>query len=350
MKTIMFAVGLALVVAGCSAPNDSRADHSRHGAPPASTTPDAPAASVAPPTPPAIELRDLPLGDPPQVSYLEGKQRLITPDQTVQLPRLPTQPSGVVPFAGGHLVADSSWFEGTNGLHLVRAGEVDHGWQQTYGCSAGSPVASSDGAHVAWVTLLCPESGEEGEGHLHRADAAGSSEATWPIGAGRGSVVGFLGDEVVFNRGFIDGAWVTDFVEAKRLGSVDRVVNVSTTGTSLIGQEGDRAQLMLAEDGTVRWRADSGHLQAFSPSGARVPALTRREVLVLDSEDGSVLTTLPLPARADTVVWETEDALLAVLSRRKRSAIVRLRLDGPAERATAVRRSLPHAPAFTLLG
>ncbi|WP_377321721.1 hypothetical protein ACFJIY_20990 [Pimelobacter simplex] len=307
----------ALALAGCSATGSGT-----------------PAAAPAHPTP--DPWADLPAGPAPAVPYVAGR-RYVGPDGTRRLPGGARGVSGVVPFAGGLLVADTSYFEGTNGLALVRRGRYDATWSPGGTCSSGVPVASPDGRHVAWTTVRCPESGDVGEGAVHRARTDGSGEVVRPTGPGLVQVVGFVGSDVVYDRGFRDGAWRTDFRGPPvRIPGVDRVVALSAQGL-LVGQRGDRARLVLDLRGKVRWRATAGDLSWFSPDGSRVLAVDGDRLRVLATGDGSVRAELTLPAGVDgsTVVWEGDRSLLAVAERGGRGAVVRLRLDGTAERTTA---------------
>lgn len=72
-------------------------------------------------------------------------------------------------------------------------------------------MTSVDGSYVAWVTLRCPESFDRSVGAVHRARADGSDEMTHSVGPGLANVVGFLERSVVYNAGFRDGAWITNF-------------------------------------------------------------------------------------------------------------------------------------------
>lgn len=118
-----------------------------------------------------------------------------------------------VPYAGGQLVTDDRWFEGTVGLHLMRDGREVAAW-----CSSGAPIRSAD--LVAWVTLVCPESGEIGATVLHRARVDGSHRVDQRLPrrtdtSGSVSLLRFRGDDLVYRS--IDGdVWRTDLVAPPR--------------------------------------------------------------------------------------------------------------------------------------
>lgn len=129
---------------------------------------DTPTTAAAPTTRPRPSLDDLPVGEPPGIGYVEH-QEYVEPDgrRTTLPPRLGV--SGIVPYAGGLLVADTRVFEGTVGLNLVRHGRV-----VATSCSAGVPTRT--GGWVTWLTGSCPESADFVRAELHRARSDGSSE------------------------------------------------------------------------------------------------------------------------------------------------------------------------------
>jgi hypothetical protein len=308
----------------------------------------APMARPATPPAPADPWADLPVGPAPAVPYVAGR-RYVTPERTWLLPRGPRGVSGIVPFTGGLLVADATYFEGTNGLARVRHGRRAGGSR----CAGGTPVASPDGRYVAWTTVRCPESADRSGGSVHRAAPDGSGETVRPIGPGLAQVVGFLGPEVVHNRGFQDGAWRSGYDgPATRIPGVDRVLDVSPRSGLLVGQRGDRARLVLDGHGTVRWRATTGDLSRFSPDGGSVLLVDGARLRVLRSADGSARARLDLPAGADpsSVVWEREQSLLTLVERAGRVAVVRLGLDGVTERATPTAPVRPGRASYVLLG
>lgn len=276
------------------------------------------------------------LGAGPAVPYVAGRW-YVAPDRRLRLPGGRRGISGSVPYDDGLLVADATWFEGSNGLSLVR-----HGRRLTVvRCSSGTPVASADGRYVAWSTVRCPESDDTSPSAIHRARADGTGEVVLPVGAGLVSPVGFLGHDVVYNLGFDGGAWVSDLSgPPRRIGAVSRVVDVDRHRRVLIGSRGDRASLVVRVDGTVLWRLDRGDLIAFSLDGGRVLALRDERLVVLRARDGSPLTTIDVPADVEawSVAWETGRTLLALQYDAGWVAIVRLHLDGRVERATAWRR------------
>lgn len=280
---------------------------------------------------------DVSVGRTPVVPYVRDHLYIARDHAERALPAGRRGVSGVVAFSGGLLVSDAVYFEGTNGVALVRRGELVGSWPSSGHCSSGKPVASADGRSVAWVTVPCPETEDRSAGAVHRAALDGTHEVTQPIGAGLAQVVGFLGRGLVYNLGFQDGAWITNFRDAPiRIPGVDRVAGLSEQTGLLIGQRGDRARLVVDARGAIRWRVPEGALVTFSPDGSKVLAVTGRRLSVLHGSDGSTVTVLDLPLGIDpwTAVWETNRTLLAVMKRAGRVAIVRMDLDGHLERTT----------------
>lgn len=280
---------------------------------------------------------DVSVGHPPVVPYVLDHRYITRHHAERALPAGRRGVSGVVAFSGGLLVSDTAYFEGTNGVALVRRGERVGSWPSSGHCSSGKPIASADGRFVAWVTVRCPETDDRSVGAVHRAAADGTHEVTQPIGAGLAQVVGFLGPGLVYNLGFQDGAWITDFRDTPiRIPGVDRVAGLSEQTGLLIGQRGDRARLVVDARGAIHWRVPAGSLVTFSPDGSKVLAVTGRRLSVLRGSDGSPATVLDLPRGVDpwTAVWETNRTLLALMKRAGRVAIVRMDLDGHLERTT----------------
>lgn len=304
-------------------------------------------AALAPPAPASLD--DLPVGPAPAVAYVDRGTYVDPHGRRTPLPD-ERGISGVTPYDGGFLVSDSTWFERSNGLELVRAGRPVPGWFPARRCSSGTPAASDDGRYVAWVATLCPESGLTGPGQVHRARTAGTGEVTEPLGS-QSSVVGFLGHRVVYVESTPGRVLVTDFDEPpRRIPRLDSVVDIDEQHGRLIGVRGDRARVVVDLDGRVLWRSQHGSLGSFSPRGERLLAWRPQRLTVLDADDGSVVTTLESPSRwATSTAWEDEEHLLVVAARGGRSAVVRLGLDGTVERTTPVVAERPGDPPYLLL-
>ncbi|RJS46832.1 hypothetical protein [Nocardioides cavernaquae] len=281
---------------------------------------------------------ELEKGVPPRIPYIQD-DRYVTPSGPgLDLPTGRRGVSGVARFSGGLLLSDATYFEGTNGIALVKDGARVRSWPSAGHCSSGGPIGSADGEYVAWVTVRCPESEDTSVGAVHVARVDGTGEVTQPVGAERVAVVGFLGRSVVYNTGFIRGAWITSSDgRPRRIPGVDTVQAVSPATGDLIGQVADRAHLVLDGDGEVLWRAPTGGLVSFSPDGTKVLGIVAPGRLsVLHSRTGDAATTIDMPRGADleSVVWETERTLLTLLRCDGAVAIVRVHLDGHIERAT----------------
>jgi hypothetical protein len=296
---------------------------------------------------------DLPVGRPPQIPYVRGRRYITPQGPDAALPADERGVSGVIPFSGGILVSDATYFEGTNGLAIVKDGSRVESWPSGRHCSSGTPVATTDGRYAAWVTVRCPETTDRSIGAVHRARTDGSVELAQPIGPGLANVVGFLGRRVVYNRGFQDGAWVTDLQgRPRRIPGVDRVWAVNQATGSFIGGLGDRMRVVVDADGAVRWRVRAGSLVAFSPDGTQVLAVqTRRKISVLNARDGSKVEQVDLPVGVGVfdTVWETNGTLLMLMQHKGSVAVVRVRLNGRIERTTpAVRLDGGLSPYVTI--
>lgn len=283
----------------------------------------------------------LPVGDAPRIPYVAGR-RYVTPSGDDEwLPRGGRGVSGVVRFAQGLLVSDAIYFEGTNGLDLVVDGKRVQSWPGSRHCSSGRPVASTRHGRVAWVTVRCPESADRSIGALHLAYADGSGQISQPVGAGLFAIVGFLGNQIVYNAGFTGGAWTTNLPgAARRIPGIDSVRDVGGEIPWLIGQRGDRANLVVDVDGDVQWRFHAGTLLAFSSDTERVlGVVSKHELAVLAVDDGHPLARIEVPVGLDAwaTVWETDKSMLSLVQQDSSVAVVRVWLHGVIERVTSPR-------------
>ncbi len=127
---------------------------------------------VTPSSPPTSEPPAL---RPPRVGYVDGRRLRLPDGSSVALPG-PWRVSSVTPYAGGYLVTDDRIFEGTVGMHRLDAdGSLLESWTST-----GPALPSRDG-RVAWVSLVAPESGQEGPTLLHVDAVAGGAERTQEV-------------------------------------------------------------------------------------------------------------------------------------------------------------------------
>lgn len=351
-RAVALAVGV-LLVAGCSGSPDGAASST------VSPSTDSPAVgestSVAPTVAAADDAdswTDLAQGPAPQIPYVAGN-RVVTPRREVTLPMRGRGISGVVAVAGGFMVADAIFFEGTNGVHLIRHGSQVTTWPSAAHCSSGSPVASADGDLVAWVTVRCPESLDRTIGAVHRSRASGADHTSQPIGTGLAHVVGFLGGRVVFNRGFVQGGWITDFRRPPiRIPHVQGIRDVAPRRGLLIGITHRGSHVVVDPHGRRHWASPAGELVAFSPDGAHVLATVgRHRLLILDARDGSTASTIDLPrgAQSWSTVWESAETLLILHQRRGHVCVVRLAADGRPEQAAPALRARPGRTPYLLL-
>jgi hypothetical protein len=155
VKALLALLLVAVLGTGCSAATESPAP-----------TPAQPITASPSPRP---TLADLPTGAPPRIGYVDHQAYVEPSGRRTPLPRR-IGVSGIVPYAGGFLVSDTRYFEGSVGLWFVTADSV----RDLPGCSTGTP-RRVDG-WVWWVTALCPESlaGDLARSTVHRARPNGT--------------------------------------------------------------------------------------------------------------------------------------------------------------------------------
>lgn len=280
-------------------------------------------------------VQSLPEGPPPLVPYLVGN-KYRTPDGTVLELAMPGQSgrsgaSEVTAYDGGALVADTLFFEGTNGLfQLAETGTTELG-----PCASGAGATSDDRRTVVWATFTCPESGQQAPLTVSVATAAGvidtfevptdmdRSAITSVAGVVDGSVVLNLNDEVVL---------------ANPDGSLQSVPGVGTaldvaSGLAIVAGAPGGDRVVDLSTGLPVWTAGPG-LLSFSPDGESV--LSRagdEEVVVLDSATGAEVSTFTLPSAENVaqVVWEGNDHLLSSIETPTGTSVLRIALgDEPA--------------------
>lgn len=290
--------------------------------------------TAAPPTPAAPWLDGLPHGDRPAVGYVAdgtwhgpAGRRLGIPDRHGI--------SAITPYAGGFLVTDTRFFEGSVGLARVDArGRTVASWS-----TSGVPAVAADG-RVAWSSLVPPETGLGGRSLVHVDDCS----LAWPERAGVFSVAGFSGDEVVVSD-YLGTYLLSPSGERSRVPHL--VFAYDATGRWVAGQHGLRSAVVDLRTGDVRWRAPGDGL-TFSPSGRRVAAVHRDRVVVRRTGDGRVLWESAFRGYAGPLVWEGTD-VLAVVAHRDRAAILRF-TPTLVERTTPVRAYHFQRPAYVLAG
>jgi hypothetical protein len=135
--------------------------------------PTSPAPAPAPPASalpaPRPSLDDLPVGAPPRIGYVHDQVYVEPGGRRTPLPRR-LGVSGIVPFAGGFLISDTRYFEGTVGLHRLSGGRS----ADLSACSSGVPTVEN--GWVTWLVLHCSESADVVRAGMHRARPDGSEE------------------------------------------------------------------------------------------------------------------------------------------------------------------------------
>lgn len=304
-----------------------------------------PSTSTSTSTGPSTTPATLPAGPPPGISLVVDREHVAPAGApSYDLGELPRGlgVTAVAGFDGGLLVADDRIFEGTNGLFLV----TDAGVEEVPSCTSGPGAGTGDLA--AWATTACPESGVPAPStvFLREGDGTVRSQVVETADAASGqllAVAGILDGQVVVNRIFDRGAFVTDLVGAPRV--VPGVVGVGavneTEGTLAAALASTGSGVVEPVSGEVLFAITrSRFLDDFSPDGSTVLARgalrdNRSTLWFLDAESGAERGRFTAPAGASLsqVAWESDDAVLAVLTRRSEVVVVRVGLDGSVEQA-----------------
>jgi hypothetical protein len=287
-------------------------------------------------------------GEPPAIGYAQGYE-YVSPDGTrTALPR-GRGISAIAPYDGGLLVADTRYFEGTLGLAFVDT----QGRRTNYGCSSGHPAQAEDEELVAWVTVPCPETGTV---QPPATVYLGGMTQTTPDPLI--SVVGIVGDEVVYNGGFIGGVWTTDLTSTPR--RIPGLVQANRVGADqglVVGRTDSDGPSVVAKisSGQILWSTRDWELGAVSPDGRSVLGVqhggnTMAAWAVFDARTGELQHHFALPAGFYVVQteWEDNRHVLMVAVQGRSTAIIRADLDGTITRATPTVRAPAHAAGFVL--
>jgi hypothetical protein len=260
-------------------------------------------------------------GPPPRIPYVDGTT-YVTPDGARQ-PLTGQEKrgvSGIAPLDGGHLVADTFWFEGTVGLSALVDGERT----ELGPCASGAGVLSRDRREVAWLTMGCPESNQTGPTIVHVGHTVGAGG--WSRSLGYQylmSAVGFVGEQVVITSRTGHVLLVArsgPFVAVPHLRHA-----VDAHGRLVAGRQG----VVDTVTGRLLWHDPHTSLVSFSPDGHLLVGYRHRALVLLDAGTGRKLSTLP--HRLEGLTWEDGAHLLAVAYGGDSQAMVRVGLDGRAE-------------------
>lgn len=295
---------LVLGLVGCSTPE-------------AATGPAGDAATLAPSSPSPEQSgaeqsgpasRRVPRSEPPRLPYVDGRVLRMADGATLDLPGR-WGVSSIEAYAGGYLVTDDRFFEGTVGMHrLDGEGRVLESWGST-----GAPVASRDG-RLAWMSLVAPESGRSGPTLLHVDAREGGRERTQELErAGLPLVTGWFRGEVVLRT------WGEPFSSLTDLASPPRPVPLAQ-------------ELGVPGPGGRRWASvTSGALEVRQGDGVFLARFRQR---------GLGATVVP------GLVWEDERFVLTTLVRGARMCLARIDTEARSVRGavsctTPWRRVLP---------
>lgn len=348
-RWVIPAVAAAAAVAALVVGSVMLIDGNRSGPVRPASTPTSTSTTESAPQP-SIDLASLPEGPPPGIPHVDGAEYVAADGSRHPIPTK-RGVQDVVPWRDGFLVADTVYFEGTIGLSYVVDGRRVEEWPGEDRCSTGDPALGPEG-QVAWAFTMCPETGvEQPPSTVHRADADGRNERTQAVDP-FSPVIGFLGDEVIYEQGSVRGTWITDFANPPHR-TPGPVTDVHPTTGRLLVSDADGWRV-LETDGSTVWDQPNAHgpnaeAESFSPEGSRV--LVRaggREYVVLDAADGTTVAALTVP-RWSRVIWEDEDHLLFSSRQRGQQAVVRTSLDRELELALPLVDARPQEPAYFLL-
>jgi hypothetical protein len=115
---------------------------------------------------------------------------------------------------------------------------------------------------------------------------------------------------------------------------------VDTHGTLVAGRE----SVVDTASGTLLWRSPGLSLVSFSPDGRLLVGTRGRATLLLDAHTGAWRATLP--SSLESITWEDDRHLLAVVHGKQREAMVRVDLRGRTELVGPVRDERPYGYTF----
>lgn len=320
-----------------------------------------PTSSITPIEEPVpLDPRSAPEGAAARVPYVDSDaQQLITPDGTHDLPEAYPQ---IVPDGDGGWVAVSTATPSTTGLSVVML-DGDFGVVDASGAVSGGLAVREDGGHVAYtefdgldrwrlLTTALPRVGD----HTSADVATGSSEqaVNRPVGyVSEDSVVVEATDP---DTGRYRYRVVAADGSTTGFGGFNRVVSTSSVTGLVAGQTrftGDGSCSGVLDPGVADqrlvWQTCDHQLGAFSPDGRYVVGLApyydgpgSPTVGILDATTGRPLVDFvsgndpDSAATVSHVTWEDATTLLATVNQGAEEYLVRLGIDGRAERLDAM--------------
>jgi hypothetical protein len=230
---------------------------------------------------------------PPRIPYVDGTT-YVTPDggREPLVGQVERGVSGIAPLGGGHLVADTRWFEGSVDLSALAGGTRT----ELGPCATGGGVLSRDRNQVAWLTMGCPESNQTGPTVVHVGRTVGAGG--WSRSLGFQYLmyaVGFVGDQVVIT------SWTGQVLLVGRSGPFVTVPQlhraVDAHGRLVAGPQG----VVDTRTGRLLWHDPHTSSVSFSPDGRLPVGYRHRALVLLDAGSGRVVSTLP--RRLDRLTW-----------------------------------------------
>ena len=292
----------------------------------------------------ALDVLDAPVGEVPASGYLSLDDDLLhTPDGVQELPGDFVH---LRRFGDGWVGLRSGEFPQSYGTQLVR---LDADLTVTDEVLAAALVVDRAGENAAWVEV------EGAEWTLVRATPDG--EGTRTDVASDTTLMGFLTDGSVVTSSLATGrnelAVVDPSGRSTPFGQdLLRVLSVSESTGVVAAMTRYRDDLQLEPcsavldpaNGVQAFETCDHQPRAFSPDGSLVAAfaaygdsLGSPELAVLDAATGEPLVRWSSgrdrqsPASVQSVVWEDDDTLLAVVTEGNEQTVVRAELDGTIE-------------------
>jgi hypothetical protein len=301
---------------------------------------------------PYVLLKNVTLGDPPAVSWIDGSDYVAADGTRTTLPLEGV--TNATPYRGGFLVAVTGPDLGPRVVLLDR--DLKQVWRR---CGQGTFAVSDRGLRTAYTTGDCRSSRLTLRLGVTEVPASVSNpliadEQVQDLPVEQSIPAGVIGETVV--AGSLPGArpLVVDFADQPAaIRSLGGARSVDESSHLVAGQLAGRpgtAAVIDADTDTVLWDRRGWALEDFSPDGSMVLGIEIGDGVrgsggfgVFDARTGELLHAFAQLAgfQAQQTVWEDDEHLLSVTTEAASQAIVRLTLDGAMQRAT---RTSPYAP------
>jgi hypothetical protein len=301
---------------------------------------------------PYVLLKNVALGDPPAVAWIDGSDYVAADGTRTTLPL--DRITSATPYRGGFLVAVTGPDLGPRVVLLDR--DLRQVWRR---CGQGTFAVSDGGLRTAYATGDCRSSRLLLRLGVTEVPASVSNpliadEQVQDLPVEQSIPAGVIGETVVV--GSLPGArpLVVDFAyQPAAIRSLGEARSVDESRHLVAGQLAGRpgtAAVIDVDTDTVLWDRRGWALADFSPDGSMVLGVEIGDGTrgsggfgVFDARTGEVLHQFGQLAgfQAQQTVWEDDEHLLSVTTEAASQAIVRLTLDGAIQRATPISPYVP---------